>query len=258
MVAYRFLLAAVVLSPWALTRPGIRRHLKESFWLSALLAALYISQTVGLQWTSASNSGFITGLFILFVPIFLWAFAGDRPAGYQSAAVALALAGLWLLTGGPTGFNRGDAWTLVAAATYAGHLLVIDRTVKKGADTVVLAFHQFWMTGLLTLTAAAAWTRPWSVGSPRAAATIVFLALVPTLSAFFVQMIAQKRAQPLRVALIFSLEPVFAALFAWTLGGELFRPSGALGGLLIVAAMVVSELSKLTVPSARRKEILPV
>jgi drug/metabolite transporter (DMT)-like permease len=161
------------------------------------------------------------------------------------------------LTGGVNGVNKGDALTLVSAATYAGHLLVIDRFVKKGADTVVLAFHQFWMTGLLTL-AAAAFTAPsWSVGR-SAGWTILFLALVPTLSAFFVQMSAQKHTSPIRVALIFSLEPVFAAVFAWTLGGEPFRPSCAAGGLLIVAAMMSAELSKLTVPSGRKKELLPV
>lgn len=72
----------------------------------------------------------------------------------------------------------------------------------------------------------------------------MFLALFPTLSAFIIQLLAQKVVSPLRVSLIFAFEPVFAALFAWTLGGELFRPERALGGLLIFIAMVVSGLER--------------
>jgi drug/metabolite transporter (DMT)-like permease len=73
---------------------------------------------------------------------------------------------------------------------------------------------------------------------------IVFLAIFPTLSAFVIQLLAQRFVSPLRVSLIFAFEPVFAALFAWTIGGEVFRPERALGGLLIFIAMVVSGLER--------------
>ena len=168
------------------------------------------------------------------------------------------MAGLGLLTGGAAGFNKGDAMTLVSAAAYAGHLLATDRFVKEDADPVLLAFHQFWMCGAFCLAAAWAAGRPLGIASARAAGTVAFLAAFPTCLAFIVQMLAQKRTAPLKVSLIFSLEPVFAALFAWTLGGEAFRPRTALGGLLIVLAMAVSELSKLELLRGRRKEVLPV
>jgi len=79
MVAHRFLLAALILSPWALTRPARFKHLKESAILAVLLSLLYVSQTVGLAHTTASNSGFITGLFVIFVPLFLLVFFGRPP-----------------------------------------------------------------------------------------------------------------------------------------------------------------------------------
>jgi drug/metabolite transporter (DMT)-like permease len=113
------------------------------------------------------------------------------------------------------------------------------------------------MTGVLAALFALATGRSFSVGSLRAAGTIVFLAAVPTLSAFFIQMRAQKTVAPVKVSLIFSLEPVFAAAFAWTLGGEPFAPARAAGGALIVAAMMAGELSKLDLKKARRKEFLP-
>ncbi len=256
LVALRFLLSALLLAPFALSRPSRFKLLKESAILAVLLFLLYVSQTVGLVYTSASNSGFITGLFVIFVPLFLLIFLGRPPTRVQWASSALALGGLWLLTGGVRSANFGDAITLIAAATYAAHLLATDRYVRADADALVLAFHQFWMTGALAALYAAASGRSFAVARP-AAATIVFLAGVPTLSAFFLQMRAQKTVPPVKVSLIFSLEPVFAAAFAWTLGGEAFAPARAAGGALIVAAMMAGELSKLDLLKGRKKEILP-
>ncbi len=257
MVAHRFLLSALLLAPWALVRPSRFRHLKESLILAVLLFLLYATQTVGLAYTSASNSGFITGLFVIFVPVFLLVFFGQFPTAVQWGSSLLALAGLWMLTGGISSVNFGDVITLVAAAMYAAHLLATDKYVRADADTVVLAFHQFWMTGAMALVYCLASGRPLGVQGDRAAGTIAFLAAIPTLSAFFIQMWAQKFTAPVKVSLIFSLEPVFAALFAWTLGGEAFVPARAAGGGLIVAAMMAGELSKLDLLKGRRKEVLP-
>ena len=250
LVGYRFILSAALLGPWVLRRSGRggwdRALLQDGALLAGLLLALYVSQTIGLRWTSASNSGFITGPFVLFVPVLMLLFRAEAPTLSQKAAVGLSVGGLWLLTGGLRGINKGDALTLVSALTYAGHLLMTDRCMQAKHDTLWLAFHQFWMTGAVALLACGAAGLPLTVQGRGTAGVIAFLAVVPTLSAFFLQMNAQKHVAPMRVSLIFSLEPVFAALFAWTLGGELFRPIGAAGGALIVAAMAVSELSPRT------------
>ncbi|UPT73596.1 MAG: DMT family transporter [Elusimicrobiota bacterium] len=229
MVAHRFLLSALLLAPWALVRPSRGRHLKEAAILAVLLFLLYATQTVGLAYTSASNSGFITGLFVIFVPVFMLMFFKQAPTLVQWISSGLALIGLWMLTGGISSVNFGDLITLVAAATYAGHLLATDKYVRADADAVVLAFHQFWMTGAMALVYCLASGRSLAVEGDKAGGTIAFLAAVPTLSAFFIQMWAQKFTQPVKVSLIFSLEPVFAALFAWTLGGERFVPGRAAG-----------------------------
>ena len=258
LVGYRFLISAACLLPWVLPKKNKAALLKEAGILAFFLVSLYLSQTVGLGLTTASNSGFITGLFILFVPLFMLLFFRQPPTLQQWAAVALAVAGLLLLTGGPRSFNRGDALTLVSAAAYAAHLLATDRFVKGTADTVLLAFHQFWMTGLACLALMGAAGLPYRVAGVRSGGVILFLAVFPTLSAFFMQMHAQRRTNPVKVSLIFSLEPAFAAVFAWTLGGEAFRPASAAGGGLIVAAMMLGELSKLAAPKGRKQEVLPV
>jgi len=219
---------------------------------------LYVSQTAGLRWTTASNSGFITGLFIFFVPLFLLFSGNEKPNRGQWAAVALALCGLWTLTGGIGSVNRGDVLTLLAAMTYAGHLLATDRFVRGDADTVLLAFHQFWFCGLASLLLCGAMGSPMSVSDPAAWKTIIFLAVFPNLIAFYAQLVAQRWTPPLKVSLIFSLEPVSAAFFAWTLGGETFLMSRAVGGALIVAAMILGEWSRITAEKGRKKEVLPV
>lgn len=244
LVAYRFLLASAVLLPWALPRLKRGWVLKEGAILGAFLAASYLTQTIGLRYTSASSSGFITGLFVLFVPVFLLLFLGSPPSGAQWAATALALAGLWLLTGGPGQFNQGDGLTVLTAMAYAAHVLATDRFVKTDADPIVLAFHQFWITGVGSLALALATGAPLRVDLVAAGGPILFLTLFPTLSAFVTQMVCQRHVTPVTATLIFVLEPVFAALFAWTLGGEVFVPARAAGGGLVVGAMLLGELSR--------------
>ncbi|HBL17400.1 MAG TPA: EamA/RhaT family transporter [Elusimicrobia bacterium] len=258
LVAYRFLISAAVMLPWVVARPRPGRLLKEGLILGALLMILYVSQTAGLKHTTASNSAFITGLFVFFVPLFLLLFLRKPPAPGQWAAVGLAVAGLWLLTGGVGGVNRGDVLTLLAAVTYAAHVLVTDLYVRRDADLVLLAFHQFWFCGVACLIMALAAGSPLTVGTPRTWGTILFLALFPNVIAFYVQMVAQKETPPLKVSLIFSLEPVFAALFAWTIGGEAFAVRKAAGGLLILSGMVLGEVSRLSLAKGRRQEVLPV
>jgi len=241
MVGYRFLLAGVVLLVFLkVTRRPIFVGLGRAAFLSVILVFLYIPQTVGLKYTTASNSGFITGLFVAFVPIFLRVIFRRRPTMMELLASIISLTGLWILTGGMSDINIGDILTLVAAMTYALHVLYSDKYMKAGIDPYVISCQQFLMVGLLSLVAAALFDLPFGIGSTSVGLVVVFLALFPTLSAFVIQMFAQRIRSPLRVSLIFALEPVFAAMFAWTLGGETIVRHRALGGLLIFTALVVS------------------
>lgn len=266
LVGYRFTLAGLLLGAWLLARRApLLAHWRQGLWLGFILWILYVAQTIGLGITTASNSGFITGLFVVFVPLVNWLLFRRRTGPLQLAAVALALVGLWLLTGGIRGINAGDVMTLAAAVTYALHVIIAGRYMEQRLDPWVLNFQQIMVIGLLgLLTALAQWG--WgaaggnAAGSPGLAAhfavtgagawwTIAFLAIFPTITAYIAQLYGQRVVSATRAALLFTLEPVFAAAFAWTLGGELFRPVSALGGGLIVAAMVLSELPAL----ARRR-----
>ena len=243
MVAYRFLLAGVImLGLVVITGRSVFKDLKQGAGLALILWLLYISQTIGLKYTTASNSGFITGLFVIFVPIIIRTWFRGRPTIMEWLATIVALGGLGLLTGGLTEINAGDLLTLAAAVTYALHLLYSDKYIKKGADPLVISCQQFLIVGLLSLLAMLLFGLDFRVHTASAGWITVFLAIFPSLTAFVTQMWAQKFTPPVKVSLIFAFEPVFAGVFAWTLGGEPFEMHRGLGGLLVFAALVISGL----------------
>jgi drug/metabolite transporter (DMT)-like permease len=224
--------------------PALTLRASPGVVLGLLLWVLYIAQTWGLGITTASNSGFITGMFIVFIPLLSFLMHERAPTLGQLSAVGIAVGGLYLLTGGIGGLNGGDVLTLFAALTYALHVMFTGRYSVVGLDPYVLCFQQVLVCGLLSLLAAWLMHLPFAVSGTTPLAQILFLTLFPTLSAFLIQLMAQRTVPELRVSLIFTLEPVFGALFSWTLGGERLIPLRALGGLLIVAAMLVSELGQ--------------
>jgi drug/metabolite transporter (DMT)-like permease len=240
MVGYRFLIAGGILLVYlAIRRRPLLQDWPKALFLSVILWLLYASQTIGLNYTTASNSGFITGLFVVFVPIFLVTLFKRKPTVWEWIASVVSLAGLWVLTGGLRQINTGDALTLISAMTYALHLLYSDKYMKASADPLLISCQQFLLVGAISIVTVLVTGRSFAVTS-SAMSWVVFLAILPTLSAFVIQMFAQKLTSPLRVSLIFAFEPVFAAVFAWTLGGEQFVLKSALGGLFIFAGLVMS------------------
>ncbi len=245
MVAYRFLIAGLLLLVYLLIkRKKLLENLKHAAFLSVILWMLHGPQTIGLGITTASNSGFITGLFVVFIPIFMFILFRKRPSIYEVAASLVSLAGLWVLTGGMSDVNLGDIITIAAAMAYALHVLFSDKYMKAGIDPIAFSCQQFLFVGLISLVAALVLRYPLGIETARAGWTIVFLAVFPTISAFVVQMYAQRITAPIKVSLIFATQPVFAAVFAWTYGGESVILHRALGGGLIFLALVIAGLSK--------------
>lgn len=254
MVGYRFTMAGVILLAWLLIKKQpIFEGFGRAMILGLLLWFLYVPQTIGLKYTTASNSGFITGLFVAFIPLFMRTIFKRKPSVMELLASAVSLIGLWVLTGGMADVNIGDILTLAAATTYALHVLYSDKYMKAGMNPFILACQQFLIVGLLSLLTGLVLDLPFRVGSFSAGWVIVFLALFPSLTAFVIQLMAQKIRSPLRVSLIFALEPVFAAAFAWTLGNENFVTHRAIGGLLIFSALIISGLPT---PSSKKPDFI--
>ncbi len=237
-LALRFSLAALSLI-WVRPAPGIWRW---GLILGAVMFVSYGSQTVGLLYTSASKGAFITALSVVLVPI-LTGIINRRwlPVRVWIAA-GLALAGLALMTLTDVGgVNIGDLIILGTALAYAVHILLIDRAVRE-QPPLQLAAAQIWPVAVLSWL----WAMPHAgqIGqlSGQVWLAIGFLAVVATALVLVLQNTAQKVVSPHTAALIFVLEPVFAAVFGWLLLGEQLGLFGWLGGLLVLLGMLVSEL----------------
>ncbi len=256
LCAYRFLIAGLLMLPYLLLkRKPIFSNLLQGFILGFVLWAIYISQTIGLLYTTASNAAFITGLFVVFTPVFAFVFLKKKPSLMNIITILLAVVGLWYLTGGLHEMNKGDLITLITAVAYAMHIILAHIYMKDNLDPYILTFQQFITVALICFIASGVLNLPHSIDSYKVVWVMSYLILFPTLSAFLIQLLAQKITLPLKVSLIFSLEPVFGAIFAWTLGGEMFIASRAVGGLLIVIAIVLSNFD-VSVFTLKRKKVL--
>lgn len=247
LVALRFGLSVVMLLPVAFVR---RSAFRPDILLPGLVCGLFLFaalyfQSVGLVYTTASRSGFITGLNVILVPIFSALLLKRPPARAAAVGAVLALVGLYLLalidSGQGVGFNRGDVLTLGCAAAAAGHILAVGY-FAPGRDALWLTLIQLAAAGLLSWlwTGISAPTGQTITGPLLAAAA--FLALTCTVFAFWAQAWAQRITTPTRTAVIYTLEPVFSAVIAWFWLGERLGGWGLAGAGLILAGVLVAEL----------------
>ena len=254
-LAYRFGSAAVVV---AVIFRGRIRSLGRDGWragalMGVFLCAGYVFQTLGLEHTSASNAGFITGLMVVFTPVLGAVFLGQRLPAIAWAAAAVSAAGLYLLSGAGGGLElRGDGLVLLCAIAFAAHILVTDRAVGDH-DVGALLVVQLSVVGLVCLVVAAATGQ---LEVPRGAtvwSALLVTSLVASALGFFVQTYAQRNAPPARTALILASEPAFAGLFGYLLADERLGLVSWLGAALILAAIVAVEV----VPRLRPPRPLP-
>lgn len=241
-LALRFALAAVVLSAVGAFR-GLRRdELLAGTAIGMALFAGYGFQTVGLQYTSATNAGFITGLFVVMTPLFGAALLRRLPGASASAGALLATVGLVLLvTPAGLGVGRGDGLVLLCAASFAVHILLIAR-LGEGRSVVRLA-------GVQIATAALA-AGVWSALAEREPVpadgsvwfAIALTGVLATAAAFLIQTAAQRHIPPTRTAVILTAEPVFAGLFGYAVAGDRLGARGTIGAVLILGGILVAEL----------------
>jgi drug/metabolite transporter (DMT)-like permease len=254
-LAYRFLPAALLV---ALAFHSQLRRLPSAGWRAGLVMGLfltagYILQTLGLERTTASNAGFITGLFVVFTPLLGAVVLRERmTASTWMAAVAAAL-GLYLLSGAGGDFSlRGDGLVLLCALAFSAHILATSRAVAD-YDVGALLAVQLGVCGVVCLVAAGA---AGDVEAPKGEtvwSALVVTSLVASALGFFVQTFAQRHAPPARTALILASEPAFAGLFGWLLADEHLSAVAWLGALLILVAIVAVEV----VPRLRPPRPLP-
>ncbi|WP_245916588.1 DMT family transporter [Nocardioides gansuensis] len=241
-LAVRFAIAGVALvlaAPRALGRlsPATRKH---TLVLGALYGVAQILQTAGLAHTAASVSGFVTGMYVVCTPLLAAAILHTRITAITWAAVLLATVGLGVLTLSGFSVGYGEAITLVAAVLYALHIVGLGAW-STPADAVGMTTLQVIVIAVICLVA----TVPDGIVLPATAgdwASLGYMALVVGAMGLLAQTWAQAHLPPTRTAIIMSMEPVFASLFAIWLGGEHVTMRLVVGGLMVLTAMLVVEL----------------
>ena len=159
--------------------------------------------------------------------------------------MGLALVGVWVLTGGIRALSVGDMLTFLTALFAALHILGTDKYVRREVDPLVLNFQQLSVVGILSVLIMVIFGLPVQFGHLSVIWTILYLSLFADMIAYLIQIMAQKYTIPVRVSLIFTLQPIFTALFAWLLHTESFTRSTIIGGALIALALMVSEAPNL-------------
>ena len=239
-LAVRFLLAGAALAP-IYAMKLTRRSLIVGGGIGLVLAAAYFFQTTGLLYTTPTNSGLITGLFVVFAPIADRLLFGASVSRQVVLAVALSLLGMVLLAGGgPEGANWGDLLTLLCAAALGLHIALLSRYAASH-DAGALTLAQILSIALLFVIV---WPffAPVSLPTPEVWVALLVTGLLASAGAFLVQTTVQQHIPAARTAIILTMEPVFAALFGYWLAGDRLVAVQILGALMILSALVIGEV----------------
>lgn len=260
-IAFRFAIAALLLLPFVYKKIKTNLNsdlLKAGIFLGVLLFLGFAPQTVGLKYTSATKSGFITGILVVLIPIFQIFILKRKPAPGTIIGIILVFLGIVLLSSpgdsvlslfyelGST-FNFGDVLTLICAAFFALHVIYIDITSRK-YDLWILVFLQLFTASVVSFFAALVFhSTNYELlkidFTPYLIFGVLYTAVFASLINLSLQVKFQKEVTPTKAGIIYSFEPMFAGLFAFFLLNEKISNFGLTGGILIIAGLLVSELS---------------
>ncbi|MCS6860279.1 MAG: DMT family transporter [Abditibacteriales bacterium] len=216
--------------------------LHKGVWLGLMFGTALALQTLGLRYTTASKSGFITGLCVVFTPLIQLVIEHRPPRRGNVVGIVIVAVGLYLLTSpSGAGFNVGDALTLLASFLFGVYIVYVD-LFTRNENVLQLTFLQILCTAFIGFVLLPFET-PQLVVTGKLIAVVLYLGAVATGLATYLQTRFQRDTTPTRAVVIYALEPVFAAAFAFVLLGELLGKWGMAGAALIVTGVLVSELS---------------
>lgn len=249
----RMILGGIVLIPCIALFDKMRhvrlgwRSADKNLWVGGCLCgvALFTGATLqqfGIKYTSAGKAGFITALYVIFVPL-CRLFAGKRPGKLLWGSVALAAVGMYLLCmDGSLALSKGDVLVLLGAFGFTAHILIIDHFSQK-VDGVRMSCIQFFVAGALSLVCMFLFETPSVPAILSAWAPILYAGLLSCGVAYTLQVVAQKDTDPTVASLILCLESVFAVLFGWLLLGETLSMKELLGCILMFVAIVLAQFA---------------
>lgn len=254
-LALRFGLAFISLLPFLWLQRGsiTRSALAKSMFVGIFLFFGYVTQTIGLQYTTASNAGFITGMNVVIVPFITAFYHKKLPSKTVLFGTAVAAIGLAFMSIGDNfTINSGDPIVLIGAFCFAAHIFLVGRFAPAVNATVLSAF-QILTVSVLSGLGTFAFPQGRMVLTGYVWFGLVLTAVLCTSFAFFVQSKMQQFTSAAHTALIFSAEPVISSLFAYLLAGEVLSPRGYAGAALVLASILVAEFSSIRFNLTRNK-----
>jgi len=250
-LAVRFSLAGLCMAVfgWRVLRDLRRDEIFAGARLGFFMFAGYAFQTAGLQYTTASNSGFITGSSVVLVPLILALFWGKRVTLWIYFGTIAAAAGLYLLTVPASGIahlNRGDVLTFFAAGSYAVHIILVGEYTHEHSAAALSVLQVVACAGMAWLTAFGAHAIRWQAMRFESSGAlwlgIVVCAVFATAIAFSLQLWGQQYTTPSHAAILFTLEPVFAVATSYVVLGERLGARSLAGAALVLAGILAAEL----------------
>jgi len=250
-LAVRFSLAGLCMAVfgWRVLRDLRRDEIFAGARLGFFMFAGYAFQTAGLQYTTASNSGFITGSSVVLVPLILALFWGKRVTLWIYFGTIAAAAGLYFLTVPASGIahlNRGDVLTFFAAGSYAVHIILVGEYTHEHSAAALSVLQVVACAGMAWLTAFGAHAIRWQAMRFESSGAlwlgIVVCAVFATAIAFSLQLWGQQYTTPSHAAILFTLEPVFAVATSYVLLGERLEARSLAGAALVLAGILAAEL----------------
>lgn len=254
MVSIRFSLATLLLLPFCM-KILFRADRKAILWgglLGLLIFAGFLLQTLGLKETTTSKSAFITTMMVIFTPLFQFILSSRRPKWGNLAGVIIVSVGLWFLTapsGG--GLNRGDLLTLLCAIVFGLFIVLLDWTTRR-YDFILMTFLQIVTPAVCGWILLPFFEQPVFRPTRAALFALGYTAILATVVTGYVQTRYQRDTTPTRAALIFAIEPVWAAILGFLFLGETMDRGGILGGALIIGGILFSELSETMMAQGQR------
>jgi drug/metabolite transporter (DMT)-like permease len=240
----RFTLAVIVM---ILIRPQtiklFNKDLLQRGGLAGIFLGLgYIAQTLGLERTGAAITGFITGLYVVLTPLIASIVLKEKITKFTWLCIAVATFGLGLLSIRGFSVGIGEMFVLASAVLFAAHIIALSKW-SSGRDVYAMTVIQLTMCAILAGLASA--VEGYSLPPDRGVwSVVIFTAVFATAVAFIVQTWSQAHMSATKVAVILTMEVVFAALFAILLGGERLTLQTAMGGILVVVAMYLIVLKE--------------
>jgi drug/metabolite transporter (DMT)-like permease len=241
--AARWLLGALVMLPFLRFKLPLTR---QTFpWMAAAGGILFVAsglQQAGLSTTTAGNAGFITGAYVVLIPILLLIFWKEQTSKIIWLAVSMTAAGIYLLSmSGPLQFNRGDLLELMGSLMWGLHVVITGKAVKK-VPVLPFVVGQYLICGILNLIAGLLFEPNSLPGLVPNWLGILYLAIFSTGVGFTLQAYGQRHAPAADAAIIMSMEAVFSAVFGWIFLSERLNLTQLIGCGLILTAIIVSQV----------------